>query len=85
VDNQSNNQVRPFRRFLGIAVGVPVGIAAGIGAVAIIDTLLPTSVGKGVGQPSLFLGAFLAGTTVGVVCMRLLSSKTPVADAEESP
>lgn len=84
MDQQSNSLVGPFRRFLGIAVGLPVGIAAGIGAVAVLGSLLPTSVGKGLGQMSIFLGAFLAGTTVGLMCMRSLSPQTPVAEAEES-
>ncbi|MGB0597118.1 MAG: hypothetical protein ACPGLY_10530 [Rubripirellula sp.] len=85
MDKQANNLVGLFRRILGIAVGVPVGIAAGIIAVAVLDSLLPTSVGKGVGQMGIFLGAFLTGTTFGVVCTRLLSPKTSVTEAEELP
>ena len=83
MDKRVNSLIGPLRRLLGIAIGVPVGITAGILAVVFLNTVIPISVGKGLGQILIFLGAFVAGTTTGVLCMRSIGAKNTIAQPKD--
>jgi hypothetical protein len=63
------------QRFLGIAVAVPFAIVAGLITAVVMDEVLPTSLGKTLGQLTLFASVFIAAGTTGVAVMRAVGPK----------